>query len=156
MSKDSNIELLLELSSLDEVTARIPTDQEGRSGLLPDWCELVLELNRVDGDFPLDVRLPLRRHDGELIIEVIHSVLHPYAGSPVVVSMWEDLDEVVDRLQDRIGRGKDPLKHDVGEALGLARCIARTYNPYEPDVDGIRVAAMERYAVRTGLQEEEE
>lgn len=141
-------ELLEELSTLDDVTAYVPTCKDQDAGMVPAWCELVLTVKRVGGEFPLNMTLPLRRHDGELIIEVLHQVLHPAAGGAVTDGMWADLDAVVDRIQRRIEKGKDPLKRDVGEALGLATGIARMINPYDPDIDEVREVAMERYEIR--------
>lgn len=152
MSK-ADADMLVELATVDEVYAWIPTDMDGRNEITPQWCELVLEVKRTDDGeltpaWPLNVRMPLRRHDGELMIQVIHEVLHPNSGGEPRDMLWVELDEVVDRIQDRIERGKDPLKRDVGQALGLATALAILENPYAYDVDQIREAAMERYEGR--------
>jgi hypothetical protein len=117
---------------------------------------LVLEVKRTDDgelnpSWPLNVRMPLRRHDGELIIEVLHQVLHPNAGGVANDMIWTELDEVVDRIQARVQKGKEPLKRDVGQALGLATTLAIIENPYAYDVDSIREAAMERWEARTSV-----
>lgn len=154
MHKDDEvIELLSQLSSLDEVTAWIPTGVDHSEAVTPEWCELVLEVKReVDSeeapDFPLNTRLPLRRHDGELIIECLWSVLHPSGGKSIIQMMWHELDQVVDRIQRRVDKGKEPLKSDRGEAVGLAKAIAIMTNPYAYDVDAVREEAMARYEAR--------
>lgn len=145
-------DLLAELATLDEVSAWIPSVADHDQGITPPWCELVLEINRepsdeAGGDFPLDARLPLRRHDGELIMEVMHDVLHPNIESTVNM-IWSELDDVVDRIQARVAKGKDPFKMDVGMARGLTLALAIMARPHAYDVDAIKDAAMERWEVR--------
>jgi uncharacterized protein Yka (UPF0111/DUF47 family) len=150
-----------ELATLDEVTAQIPTDKEQRNGIYPSWCDLVLEIKRdadstiKDGPatFPLSHRMPLRRHDGELIIEVLDSVLHPGRAGGTADTIWMDLDDCIDRIMKRVQHPKkDPKPEDVGEAVGLTKALARLVMPYEPDEDAIRDIAMERYAIRNRLK----
>lgn len=145
-------ELLIELASVDEVEAYIPTCKDQDSGMVPHWCELVLSVKREEGDFPLNTRLPLRRHDGELIVEVLHSALHPNAGNNAGDMIWRELDKVVDRIQRRVEKGKEPLKADVGRAQGLVCSLAILTNPYDPDEEAVRDAAMERYEIRTSAR----
>jgi len=148
-----NIDLLAELATLDEVSAYVPTSSEQDNGTFPEWCELMLEYKRSD-DWPLNARVPLRRHDGELIIEVIHKVLHPTSGLSIVDKLWRQLDVVIDRMMRRIDAGKDPLKIDRGRADGLTTALAMMINPYAPHEDGVKATAMERYEARHGLAEQ--
>jgi hypothetical protein len=129
---ESDAELLVELGTLDEVNAEIPTVMDHDQGVVPSWCELRLSINRDDEEpthWPLRVDMPLRRHDGELIIQVLHDVLHPTAGGHAGDQIWEDLDRVVDKIQRRVGKGLNPRNVDVGQALGLATAIARLQTP---------------------------
>ncbi len=154
-------ELLAVLATLDEVSARIPTATEHDAQVVPPWCELVLELKREPdafsggpGEFPIDTRrLWLRRHDGELIIEVLDSVLHPQRNLRGVDAIWAALDAAVDRIQARVNKGKDPKPVDVGEARGLAMAVAMYTNPRYPDTDEVRAEAMTRWDTRNGLDE---
>lgn len=143
-------ELLIELATLDEVEAYVPTAKDQDAGLTPPWTEVVLKVTRTDDGslnppWPLNVRMPLRRHDGELIIEVLDQVLHPNRGGGAASQMWEQMDMIVERIQRRVERQKSPRKDDVAKAKVLAWCIAVTANPAEPDVDWVREQAMERY-----------
>lgn len=143
-------DLLIELATLDEVSAEIPTSTDHDMGVRPQWCELVLAIKREE-DWPLNMTVPLRRHDGELIIQVLHDVLHPDAYLSAGAAIWDELDMVVDRIQRRVERGKEPLKRDVGQAQGLTKAIAIMDNPVEPDEDDVRAVAMERYELRHGI-----
>lgn len=157
----SDAELLTELATLDNVEARIPTNAEHVADHVPPWCELVLKVNRetTDGGDPwaqpgwgfIKQSWMLRRHDGELIIEVLDAVLHPErpgrAGDPT----WAALDEAVERIQYMVVKGKHPNPEDVGEARGLATALANMTNPIAPDVEDIRAAAMIRYDIRHGI-----
>lgn len=139
-------DLLLELATLDEVTAILPTAMDGGVGNVPVWCELLLEIRRFDDGtltpaWPLNARLPLRRHDGELIIEALNEVLHPQLVDPQE-ALWVELDVVVLRIQRRVERGKEPRLKDVGQALGLATALAHLTGS---DLDEIRGQAMTRF-----------
>ena len=154
MHKSNEVKAMLsELASLDEVNAWVPTGKDHDAGVTPQWCELVLEIERehddtLEGEFPVSARLPLRRHDGELIIESLFSALHPNAGGSIRHMLWSELDDVVDAIQKRVAKGKEPLKRDAGMALGLATAIAIMTNPYAYDVDEVRGEAMERWEAR--------
>lgn len=149
-------DLLVELATIDEVSAHIPTGADHDAGIVPPWCELVLNVKReADSDGPGDDgpgtwpintgSLTLRRHDGELIIEVLQSVLHPAHVSSAVAQVWDELDTVYAKIMRRVERDKEPLKKDVGMALGLATALAIMLDPIEPDVDEVRGLAVERY-----------
>lgn len=149
-------DLLAELASLDEVSAWVPTAANHAAGITPQWCELVLEITRTSDDdlapaWPIKQRLPLRRHDGELIIQVLHDVLHPEYPTQAGDAIWAELDAVVERIQRVVNKGKSPSKSLVGQALGLATALAIIERPLEPDVDDIRAVAMTRYAIRHNL-----
>lgn len=150
---DDDAELLHELATLDEVVARIPTSKEHDMGTYPDWSELILEVTREPdndgpGQYPIRQRLPLRRHDGELIVQVLWGVLHPAHSLVAVERMYEELDRAVDKIQKRVSKGREPLATNVGEARGIATAIACMVNPVDPDVDEVREVAMERYEAR--------
>ncbi len=151
----SDAELLAELATLDEAEAWIPTSTDHEQDVTPPWTEVVLEVRRFDDGsltpaWPLNVRMPLRRHDAELIIQVLHDVLHPSSGGQVTVMLWSELDAVVDRIQKRVERGKAPRLRDVGRAQGLTRAIAIMRNPFAYDEDEVRDEAMERWEERQG------
>jgi len=143
----SDIELLQGLGTLDLVEAVAVGAGDQEAGTVPPWCEIQFEAKR-DELKPFHVRWHLKRHDAELIIQVLHKVLHPSAGGHVTTMLWAELDEVVDRIQKRVERGRDPLKADVGRAQGLTRAIAILVNPYAYDEDEVREEAMERYEER--------
>lgn len=145
----TDAELLLELATLDEVEAEVPTASEHTAGIVPGWCELRLKIKRTDTpDWPLNLDIPLRRHDGELICQVIHDVLHPEHTSSSGEAIWDAMDAAVERIMKRRVKGKDPKPQDLGEALGLATAIAYLNNPMEPNVDDVRWAATERWNIR--------
>lgn len=139
-------ELLKPLATLDEVTVSSPGSMDGDLGHVPQWCELLLEIRRIDDGtltpaWPLNARMPIRRHDGELIIEALSEVLHPDKAN-ATEEIWEELDAVVARIQARVERGKDPRQKDVGQALGLATSLAYLL---DKALDDVREMAMERY-----------
>lgn len=133
----SQAEALLELASLDSCEARIPTNSDHVAGVVPSWCELVLVTER-DGRPHKEY---LRRHDGELIIEVLDEVLHPVRPS-VENMLWDHIDDVVERLMT--GNADDD---DRGIAVGLSTAMAILRSPRsdDPDVDSVRDEAMARY-----------
>jgi hypothetical protein len=139
---ETTADMLIELATLDEVSARIPTSREHDADMVPPWCELVMVMRRDDGSWPVRFKAPLRRHDGELIIQVLHEVLHPTAGGAVADGLWLDLDAVMDRLM------VNPRKRDAGLATGLTIALARIMNPFNPDEDAVKAIALERYEAR--------
>ncbi len=154
----NDADLLEELATLDEVEARIPTSSEHDAGVVPTWCELVLTIKRNaepysdgPGEYPISTRMGLRRHDGELIIQVLHDVLHPNQPTHAGEALWDELDMVVDRIQARVTKGKEPRQKDVGQAQGLAMALAILDSPLEPDIEEVRAVAMERWDVRHGI-----
>lgn len=132
-------ELLLTLGTLDSCEARVPTAQDHHEEVVPQWCEIRLTLERDDKVLPIN----LRRHDGELIIECLHEVLHPTSGRSILQHLWSELDAMVDEIQE--GEGGEVAK---GEAKGMALAIAYMTNPYNPSVDHVRSLAMERWEAR--------
>lgn len=137
---DSTANLLRQLSSMDSCEASTVTDAEQRDGEAPMWAEIKLVIER-DGKGLVHY---FRRHDGELLIEVLYEVLHPYAKTSIYEGMWADLD----KLMDRIMTAKKPDPADRAQALGIASCLARVKNPYQPDVNAIRKEASERWEER--------
>jgi hypothetical protein len=146
-------ELLAELATVDEVEAYIPTGADHDNSITPPWCELVLSVTRLDDGtlkpaWPLNTRMPLRRHDGELIMQVLWDALHPARPMGAVEQMYMELDRVYDKIMKRVNKGKEPLAAHKYEALGIAKGIALMVNPVEPDVDEVRAVAVERYEAR--------
>jgi hypothetical protein len=155
---EDDADLLAEIATLDEVSAWIPTGADHDYGITPQWCELVLEIKREADDdedgpgaWPFNTRLALRRHDGELISSVLGEVLHPTRNRMAIEAIWDELDEVVERIQRRVAKGKEPMRRDVGHALGLATALAIIDRPHDPDVDEVRAVAVERYELRHGI-----
>lgn len=151
----SDKELLQELATLDEVTAYVPTNKDHVDGKVPSWCELVLGVQRDRaGNAPafVGMELYLRRHDGEMIIEVLDEVLHPNRGGGAVDTIWAALDDSIEAIMGRVNKNKSPHDEDKGMASGLTRALALLVTPFEPDEDAIKDIAMDRYAIRHGLQ----
>lgn len=153
-------DLLVELATLDLVEAEIPTATDHDMAAVPPWCELMLTIKRVDDGtltpaWPVNARLPLRRHDGELIREVLRDVLHPHSLSTAGEVIWGELDACVKRIQRRVNKGLNPRQIDVGEARGLALALAAIERPDEVDVDAIRAVAMQRYDAQRGISTSE-
>lgn len=154
MSEDA--ELLAELATIDEVEAYIPTGRDHDQSITPPWCELVLSVQRLDDgslkpSWPLNVRMPLRRHDGELVMQVLWDALHPEHSMVAVEQMYVALDKAYDKIMKRVNKGKPAMDVHKGQALGLAQAIALLVNPIAPDVDEVRAVAVERYEARAGI-----
>lgn len=130
---------------MDGCEAWTVTDAEQRNGDVPDWAEIVLSIER-NGKQLLHY---FRRHDGELVIEVLHEVLHPSAKRSIRSQLWEQLDTRIDSLKS--DEPADPITEQQvrGEARGLAIAIAYMTNPYAPSVDAVRSEAQERWKTRT-------
>lgn len=150
-------QMLAELATLDDVTAWIPTDKDHVAEAVPSWCELVLEVKREadgggPGEWPLNYRVPLRRHDGELIIEVLDEVLHPARAAGPADKLWLLLDDCIDRIMKRVNKDKSPHDEDKGEAVGLTKALAVLVMPYSPDEEAIKEIAMDRYGIRNRIR----
>lgn len=118
---------LTQLAQLDEVEAFTTTDGDIREDYVPEWCELVLQLKGERGT----QQIPLARHDGELIIEVLFSVLHPQDNfSHPVQRLWRELDDVMDFLMV-----EDPEPEDKARAKALAEAITMLQCPYSEELD---------------------
>jgi hypothetical protein len=135
--------MLRTMTRIESVEATEVGDADQVLGTVPEWCELVLDFE-AQGQ---KRRAHLTRHDGELIIEVLHSVLHPntHKNSPVQ-RLWAELDDVMDYLVDV----DEPEPEDKVRARALAEAIALIAQPYaeEPDIDAVRAEAMERWENR--------
>jgi hypothetical protein len=150
---DTTAEMLAVLATLDSVEALIPTSGDVDTGMVPGWCELRLMVKRLrsddtGGDWPLSIDVPLRRHDGEMLIEVLWQVLHPDTPTSASEQLWDGLDGVVERIQARVEAGEEPVAADVVTASTLAKAIAIVNRPYDPDVDEVRAVAMTRWEIR--------
>lgn len=137
--------LLEELSKFDSVEATTVTDGDHLTGTVEMNTELVLDI-----DYGGHVRrLELTRHDGELIIEVLYSVLHPHTNRHGgVAKMWSLLDEQMDYLM----ADDEPEPEDKARAKAIAECITVMLNPLaEPgsiDVTEVREQAIDRWESR--------
>lgn len=129
-------DLLLGLGTLESCEARVPTAHEQDMEEVPAWCELVLTFEREDKT----VHHYLRRHDGELIVEVLNDVLRPHTGQSGQQMIWAELDAAYDRMKR--GEPEDGDKH-FARGLGLALAIIRRID--RPDLDAIRETARERW-----------
>lgn len=141
-------ELLSELAMLDSVEVVAVGDADHVAEVVPEWCEIVLNLER-DGA----VRsVPLTRADGELIIEALYEVLHPntHRSSPVT-RIWEHLDELIDFLMS----DDDPEPEDKAAARAYATALAYLTKPnsadddVEQNINDIRAIAVERWQERS-------
>lgn len=149
----SAAELLAELVTLDSVEVIAVSGADHDAGVMPSWSELRLTIKRqagddVGGDYPFRLDVPLRRHDGELIIEVLWQVLHPDTPTSASEQLWDGLDGVVERIQTKVEAGEEPYNDDVVIARTLCTAIAIMNRPYDPDVDEVREVAMTRWAIR--------
>lgn len=122
-----------------DIEARIPTDQEARKSLAPVWCDLAIKVTE-DGEPTRE--LFLTRAAGELLIDAVHEVMHPWSGITITEHIWRALDVVVAELVDGTAQDDSFAK---GQALGLAHALACLRNPLDPPVDAIREEAMDRY-----------
>lgn len=132
--------LLQELAEIEVIATGASDHVEGT---VPQWCELVLDLTDDEGT----KRIHLRRHDGELIIEALHEVLHPHTNkSSPVGKLWEELDDTMDFLR----ADDEPEEEDRVRARTLAYAIALLEQPYaeEPDIAAVRERAVERWEAR--------
>jgi hypothetical protein len=73
-------------------------------------------------------------------------------GLSLLETLWAELDRLTAELLNEAfvspiskRRGARQYWSLVGEARGVAWCIATIENPYTTDVDAIRLRAMERY-----------
>lgn len=90
---------------------------------------------------------------------------HPHAGKTLLEIIWEELDEVMDRLMAdgvpstdmRLSQGYGTPEmaeafrrwgEERGQAQGLAYALAVLTNPYHVDVDAIRAQAVARWKER--------
>lgn len=99
---------------------------------------------------------------------------HTAAGPSLLETLWEELDNVMDRLMsDEVPPSDVPPKPSVqnkmplaawrdewmgygetrGNAQGIAYAIAVIEQPYEPNVPGVKVRAMERWEERNDEEE---
>lgn len=139
----SDADMLRPLSRWDEVEATTVGDGDQQEGVVEPWCELVLDMS-LDGRTQ---RVEMTRHDAELVIEVLHTVLHPHTNrhSPAQ-RLWAELDDVMDFLMDN----DDPEPEDRARAKALAEAIALITQPWseEPDVGAVREEAVRRWEER--------
>jgi hypothetical protein len=139
-------DLLAGLSRLESVEAVAVGHGDQIAGTVPEWTELVLDLEDESGVR----RINLTRHDGELIIQCLYEVLHPNDNkSNPVTRLWAELDDQMDFLR----ADDDPEPEDRARAKALALALAMLTQPYspEPDLDPIREKAAQRWEERNGV-----
>lgn len=119
------------------VEAHIPTYEDTTVGIVAQWCELVLSFKESGRE---QMEIQLTRAAGEAIIEVTNQALHPWSGSTIRETIWEALDEVMERLMSGHADADDK-----GQAQGLAMALAIFGNPYQPGIDAIKEEAMNRW-----------
>lgn len=114
----------------------------------PEWCDLTVtvECEREDPEEWAvrhedgSVSLYMTRAAGQVLIDVIYSTLHPYAGRSILEVMHRQLDEVVERLLEG-----DAQEGDKFLARGMAMAMACLRNPVAPDWEAVRNDAVDRY-----------
>lgn len=77
------------------------------------------------------------------LVHDLQKTVRTDCGGKSIVGMLEDeLDTIVERIMNgaEAADGRDP-----GRAEGIATALAVFFNPYRPDLDAVRQAAMDRY-----------
>lgn len=124
---------------------------------------------------PLPATAPEWRRQEKIKMTAEQVAPHPYAGMSVLDILWQDLDDVMDRLMEEGAPEKTSMAGDFrckvdvatsnelatewyttlqgwgelrGQAQGLAFAIAVLTNPYAADVPAIKKEAMERWESR--------
>lgn len=143
MSTETDLQLLVQLGTVDDVSCVALTDADHVAGGIPKWSELRLDIER-EGKL---LNHYLTRHDGEAISLALLRAMHPNAGKSISGLLWERLDEIMTGLMEKLYEG-DELPRMQGEALGLATAVALIRSPHAPDVDAVRKEARERYEAR--------
>lgn len=139
----SDVELLRELA-MSEVEATPVGAGDHTAGTVPPWAEIRLKVSRENGT---SVAMDFTRHDCELVIEVLHGVLHPATNRQHPAQrLWAELDETMDYLMD----SEDPEPEDRATARALALAIAMVTQPHSevPDIDTVRAEAVARWEER--------
>lgn len=134
--------LLLELARLESVEVVAVGDGDHTAEKVAPWCEIVLNLEDSSGTR----QVQLTRHDGELIIEALHEVLHPQDNRRhPAQKIWSELDEIMDYLMEG-----DPEPEDKAAARAYATALAYIMKPHAdaPDINEIRAIAKERWEAR--------
>lgn len=138
----TDLQMLVQLGTVDNVECVALTDADHVAGGIPKWAELRLDIER-DGKL---LKHYLTRHDGEAISLATLKAMHPNAGKSISGHLWEGLDQCMVNLIDGGLSGEEKAK-EQGLALGLATAIALIRSPNSPDVDAVRKEARARYDV---------
>ena len=136
----TDLQLLIQLGTVDDVSCTPLTDADHVAGGIPKWAEVRLDIER-DGKL---LQHYLTRHDGEAISLALLRSMHPNAGRGISGHLWEQLDQCMVNLMDGGLSGEDKAS-ERGLALGLATAVALIRSPHSPDVDAVRKEAKERY-----------
>lgn len=136
----TDLQLLVQLGTVDDVSCVALTDADHVTGGIPRWAELQLDIER-EGKL---LNHYLTRHDGEAISLALLRAMHPNAGRGISGLLWEALDQCMVNLLEGGWSGEEKAE-EKGLALGLATALALIRSPHSPDVDAIRKEARERY-----------
>jgi hypothetical protein len=68
------------------------------------------------------------------------------AGPSISETLWAELMDQTSKLRSIIAGKGTPIEISVqqGHCIGLAKAIAIMINPYDPDLDAVRMELMER------------
>jgi hypothetical protein len=136
----TDLQMLIQLGTVDDVSCVALTDADHVAGGIPKWAELRLDIER-EGKL---LQHYLTRHDGEAISLATLKAMHPNAGRSISGHLWEMIDQCMVNLIEGGLSGEDKAT-EKGMALGLATALALIRSPHSPDVDAVRKEAQQRY-----------
>lgn len=143
MNADEDIQMLLQLGTVDNIETVALTDADHVAGGIPKWAEIRCDIQR-QGKLLMHY---LTRHDGEALVMSVLRAMHPNAGKPVSSHLWTRLDVCMDKILSGELDETEKAK-EQGMALGLATALALVRSPHDPNVNAVRKEAKERYDAR--------